>query len=122
MRGAVGCDSDAPVDKRFAAQTYDEYTEPLTNAVIGSASGVTVIGSDGVAADVAASALTAAAPAPSRDGGVTGAGGSTGGGVAGSRAAASAASAASATGESPHPITRDRLSGTSTTVIRTRTS
>ncbi len=77
----AGCDSGAPVDKRFAAQTYDEYTEPLTNAVIGSPSGVTVIAPDGVTADVAASALTAAAPA--RDGGVTGAGGFVSGGFGG---------------------------------------
>src|SRR5438128_1341035 len=39
----MGCEGAAPIDKRFAAQTFDEYTEPLTNAVIGSPSGVTLI-------------------------------------------------------------------------------
>ncbi len=39
-----GCEQPQPVDPRFAAQTYDEYTEPLTNAIIGSPSGVTTIG------------------------------------------------------------------------------
>jgi hypothetical protein len=79
---AAGCDSDAPVDKRFAAQTYDEYTEPLTNAIIGSPSGVTVISPAGVTSDVAEGALTAAAPAATKDGGViiSGAGGSPSGG------------------------------------------
>src|SRR5450432_2318246 len=75
---AAGCEQPPPVDKRFAAQTYDEYTEPLTNAIIGSPSGVTVISPDGVAAQVAEGALTTAAPAASKDGGViiSGAGGS----------------------------------------------
>jgi hypothetical protein len=37
-----GCGSGG--DQRFAAESYDEYTEPLTNAVIGSPSGVVTIG------------------------------------------------------------------------------
>jgi len=78
---AVGC-ADNTGDPKFAAQTFDEYTEPLTNAVVGTPSGTTTIGPNGettfVPAEVAA---VAAAPAPS-----TGTGGITGadGGVAGS--------------------------------------
>jgi hypothetical protein len=34
-------------DQRFAAQTYDENTEPLTNAIIGTPSGVVTIGPAG---------------------------------------------------------------------------
>jgi len=40
-----GCGS-AP-DARFAAETYDENTEPLTNAVIGTPDGIVVVGEDG---------------------------------------------------------------------------
>ena len=39
----LGCGAD----DKFAAETFDEYTQPLTNAVIGSPSGVVTIGSDG---------------------------------------------------------------------------
>jgi hypothetical protein len=39
---AAGCSASAP-DSRFSAQTNDEYQEPLTNAIIGSPSGVTAI-------------------------------------------------------------------------------
>jgi hypothetical protein len=58
----VGCD-DASTDKRFAARTDDEYTEPLTNAVIGSPDGVTVIPSAGTVTgtiEATEGALTAA--------------------------------------------------------------
>ncbi len=83
MVGALalsGCEQPPPVDPRFAAQTYDEYTEPLTNAIIGDPSGVTTIGTPTTGAGVSApgtqsSALTAAAV----DGGPTGAGGKFGG-------------------------------------------
>jgi Concanavalin A-like lectin/glucanases superfamily len=57
---------DDPPDKRFAAQTYDEYTEPLTNAIIGSPSGVTVIpesgGIDSIQSSLTAVPNAAAAP------------------------------------------------------------
>jgi len=33
------------VDQKFAPESYDEYTEPLTNAIVGSPSGVVTIGS-----------------------------------------------------------------------------
>src|SRR5438874_1435858 len=73
-----GCSSapvdSAPVDPRFAAETYDEYTEPLTNAVIGTPEGITVIRPVGEQTGTAASALGA-------DGGPTGGtGGSSGAG------------------------------------------
>jgi hypothetical protein len=42
----VGC-GDNTGDPRFAAQTYDEYTEPLTNAVVGTPEGTTEIGPAG---------------------------------------------------------------------------
>src|SRR5271165_6881036 len=41
--GAVaGC--GGATDQRFAPESYDEYTEPLTNAIVGSPSGVVTIG------------------------------------------------------------------------------
>jgi Concanavalin A-like lectin/glucanases superfamily len=55
----AGCGS-AP-DSRFAAETYDEYTEPLTNAVIGTPEGVTAIGPAAVPAQGAGSSPGAAA-------------------------------------------------------------
>jgi len=76
-----GCEGPPPVDPRFAAQTNDEYTEPLTNAIIGDPSGVTTIGTpttDRAAAPAEQSAAVTAAV----DGG-TGAGGKMGGGVGG---------------------------------------
>src|SRR5260370_18265078 len=39
-----GCGGGHPVDNRFAAETYDEHTEPLTNAVIGTPSGTVSVG------------------------------------------------------------------------------
>lgn len=41
----AGCGSKE--DDRFAAESYDEYLEPLTNAVIGSPDGLITIGVDG---------------------------------------------------------------------------
>lgn len=41
------CGCTAKVDGRFAPETYDEYSEPLTNAVIGSPGGVVTIAADG---------------------------------------------------------------------------
>jgi len=55
---AAGCEDDR--DPRFRAETFDEYTQPLTNAVIGTPTGTVTI--DAVGAD----------------GGVTGPGGATG--------------------------------------------
>ncbi|HZU85585.1 MAG TPA: LamG domain-containing protein [Polyangiaceae bacterium] len=64
MTGCAG-----KTDDRFAAETYDEYTEPLTNAVIGTPTGVVTVGADG----------GPGAPPPSPD-----AAGGTGGGPVGS--------------------------------------
>jgi hypothetical protein len=60
-----GCGS---ADDRFAAESFDEYTEPLTDTVIGTPDGVVV----------------RAAPAPDVDGGSGGAAGSSGTGTGGS--------------------------------------
>src|SRR4051794_40894811 len=75
----AACGDDAVVDPRFAPKSYDEYTEPLSNAVIGSPDGITVI-SAAVKQDKADAGAPAPAPAPapaapSRDGGVVGDGG-----------------------------------------------
>ena len=51
----TGCGS-APPDEKFSAETYDEYTEPLTNATIVEGEKVTVIGSEGVATEGVATA------------------------------------------------------------------
>jgi concanavalin A-like lectin/glucanase superfamily protein len=85
----LGCGADDP----FAAETDDEYTEPLTNAVIGSPKGVTVISPSG-------ESQVAEAPAPK--GGVAvesglgdagaGGGSNTGEGKAGASSAGSAGS------------------------------
>src|SRR5450755_1906200 len=45
---SAGCGGASDhTDSRFAPQTNDEYTEPMTNAVIGSPSGIVTIGADG---------------------------------------------------------------------------
>jgi hypothetical protein len=69
------------VDPKFAADTYDEYTEPLADAVIGTPEGTTVIGPAGQTTFVPA-ALAAGSPRPGA-GGRSGAGGSiaTGGSI-----------------------------------------
>jgi hypothetical protein len=70
-----GC-SGAPEsrDGRFAAPTFDEYTEPMTNAVIGSPSGIVVIGADG-----GVNGVTSSGGSVSSSSGATGGGGGTGG-------------------------------------------
>ena len=42
LGAAAGC--GGATDHRFAPESYDEYTEPLTNAIVGSPSGVVTIG------------------------------------------------------------------------------
>jgi hypothetical protein len=69
---AVGC-ADNTGDPKFAAQTFDEYTEPLTNAVVGTPSGTTTIGPNGETTFVPAEVAAVAAPS-------TGTGGTLGGG------------------------------------------
>jgi hypothetical protein len=49
LSGCGGGGGEASADRRFAPQTFDENTEPLTNAVIGTPSGVVFIGADGAA-------------------------------------------------------------------------
>ncbi len=84
--GIVGCAESA--DPKFAADTYDEYTEPLADAVIGTPAGTTVVGPAGettfVPAALAGPAVGVTAGGRSgATGGSTGAGGrpSTGGGT-----------------------------------------
>jgi hypothetical protein len=52
----TGCSGNPgnAADNRFTTPSNDEYTQPLTNAVIGSPSGVVVIGSNGEASPAAA--------------------------------------------------------------------
>ena len=47
--GSTHCGSGS--NEKFATETFDENQEPLTNAVVGSPSGVVVIGADGIATD-----------------------------------------------------------------------
>ena len=79
---AAGCADN--VDPKFSARTYDEYTEPLSDAVIGSPDGTTVIGPNGETTFFPA-AVTAKPPASGKGtGGIAGAAGKTGsGGAAG---------------------------------------
>jgi concanavalin A-like lectin/glucanase superfamily protein len=42
LGAAAGC--GGATDQRFAPESYDEYTEPLTNAIVGSPAGVVTIG------------------------------------------------------------------------------
>lgn len=77
----VGCGDNNNVDPRFAAQTYDEYTEPLTNAVIGTPEGTTEIGPSGETTFVPAAVVQA--PAVKGTGGSTGTGGAATGGATG---------------------------------------
>jgi len=49
------------VDDKFAAETFDENTEPLTNAVVGSPTGTVVIGPDGRIVSTANSSASAGA-------------------------------------------------------------
>src|SRR5882724_3437999 len=82
LAAPLGC--GGPGDDKFSAQSNDEYTEPLTNAVIGTPSGVITVppaGSSGVS--TVSESLSAGKPgAPSAGG--AGPGPSSGsGGVAG---------------------------------------
>ncbi|HXU62079.1 MAG TPA: LamG-like jellyroll fold domain-containing protein, partial [Polyangia bacterium] len=81
ISGAVGGCTEK-VDPKFAAETYDEYAEPLADAVIGTPEGTKVIGPGGETTFLPA-ALAAGAPRPGAGGstgvaGRMGAGGSTG--------------------------------------------
>jgi hypothetical protein len=89
----VGCTDnkvDNSGDPKFAAQTDDEYTEPVTNAVIGTPEGTTEIGSAGETTFVPA-AIVAAPAAKTGIGGSTGMGGTAAGGSLGSGGATGAA-------------------------------
>jgi len=70
--GPLGCAADDP----FAAQSSDEYTERLTDAVIGTPTGVITVSPDGKSVVTAAGGSTGSAGAPSAGGG-----GNTGGSV-----------------------------------------
>lgn len=84
--GGIVAGCGEPVDPKLAPQTFDEYTEPLTDAVIGTPSGTTTIGPNGEKTFVAAAAVAnPAAPAAGGTGGVVGTGGTIGmGGTVGS--------------------------------------
>ncbi|HVY39135.1 MAG TPA: LamG domain-containing protein [Polyangia bacterium] len=76
----IGAGCTDKTDPKFAADTYDEYTEPLTDAVIGTPDGTTTIGADGETTFVAAAAVaTGRAGAPGMGGG-SGVGGGIGAG------------------------------------------
>jgi len=64
------------VDQKFAPESYDEYTEPLTNAIVGSPSGVVVIGGTGSSSGVGTGVATGISV-----GSGIGVGGGTGGGT-----------------------------------------
>ena len=98
----VGCGDNNNVDPKFAAQTYDEYTEPLTNAVIGTPEGTTEIGPTGETTFVPAAVTTAAVTTAAAKAGTAGstgaagaAGGAAGGGFAGRGVAGSTGQAGS---------------------------
>jgi len=79
-----GCGSSP--DARFAAESYDENTEPLTNAVIGTPKGITVVGEDGGISGSSsgpASSSSGAGGSSSSSGGVSSSGGSSGGSSSG---------------------------------------
>jgi Concanavalin A-like lectin/glucanases superfamily len=65
----LGCGS---ADDKFAAESYDEYTQPLTDAVIGTPSGTITIGSDASVGKAGGSSVAGGGP-------VLGAGGASGG-------------------------------------------
>jgi Concanavalin A-like lectin/glucanases superfamily len=86
------------VDDRFSAETFDENSEPLTNAVIGSPAGVVEIGPDGRVIKT----LATSAPPPV-DGGTGGTGGvgfgsSSGSSSSGSGSGASGGASGSSSG------------------------
>ena len=104
----TGCDDGG--DPRFKAETYDEYTEPLTNAVIGTPGGTMMTDAAGAASDggVVISPTPDAGPVrdaggsvdgrPSGVGGATGAAGRAGGVDAGGFAGARSDGGMSGTG------------------------
>ena len=57
----VGCGDNNNVDPRFVAQTYDEYTEPLSNALISTPEETTEIGPSGETTFVPAAVVKAPA-------------------------------------------------------------
>src|SRR5262245_7252825 len=63
-------------DQRFAAESYDEYSEPLTNAVIGTPTGTVVVDQSGSAQAQAGGNGGSSPASPPPSGGT---GGSTGG-------------------------------------------
>ncbi len=71
-------------DHRFAGESYDENTEPLTNAIVGSPSGVVNIGPDGATVKSASGVGGAAVTAGSAVSTGTAAGMTSGGGRGGS--------------------------------------
>ena len=73
----LGCGGD----DRFAAETADEYTEPLTNAVIGTPAGLITVGSDGTTTTAGKAGAGAGGASSGGGGPIIGAGGSS---VAGS--------------------------------------
>jgi hypothetical protein len=77
---APGC----ATDDKFSAETYDEYTAPLTNAVIGTPTGVTTVSPEGLSTTSAATpAVTSPSANPAKGGSgagrAAGAGGSSSG-------------------------------------------
>ena len=56
-------------ENKFSAQTYDEYTEPLTNAVIGTPSGVVTVDSAGVSSSSPGGTTGGGMVPPPTDGG-----------------------------------------------------
>ena len=79
---AAGCVDN--VDPKFSARTYDEYTEPLSDAVIGSPDGTKVIGPNGETTFFPAAVTAKPAASGKGTGGIAGAAGKTGsGGAAG---------------------------------------
>ena len=74
----AGCEDGG--DPRFKAETYDEYTEPLTNAVIGTPSGTFVVNAVGADGGVIGAGGATGRPdaGPVTDAGMTGAGGQRG--------------------------------------------
>ncbi|HVV17547.1 MAG TPA: LamG domain-containing protein [Polyangia bacterium] len=88
---SAGCSDQT--DPRFAADTYDEYAEPLADAVIGTPAGTTTIGPAGETVFIPAAVVAGPAGAAGASGmgafGGSAAGGSVGGsvGIGGSRGA-----------------------------------
>jgi concanavalin A-like lectin/glucanase superfamily protein len=99
--GGCGGKSD-PMDK-FAAESWDEYSEPLTNAVIGTPSGVVTIGPGGAVGG--ADAGTGGSSSSGATGGSGGGGSSSGSGSGGS--SSGSGSGSSSGGSSSGGVSRD---------------